>query len=244
MFNKSKHTQTTPGGNRPVIYSDMSKQTHLLIAGKTGSGKSVVINGIIYSLLTDNFPGDVQFIFVDPKRVELSCYKAIPHCIYYASEQGQPETALQIALNIIENRYKTMQRNGQKKYNGGTVYIIIDELADLMTTAKKQILPLLQRIAQIGRAANVHIIAATQCPLTVIIPTELKVNFDNIVGLKTATAQHSRNIISQTGCDTLPPYGYGYYITPAGLTLEKLPMIPENEIQRVVNHWTKRKKTA
>lgn len=233
---------TTPGGNRPVVYTELSKQTHVLIAGKTGSGKSVVINGIIYSLLIDALPNEVQFIFIDPKRVELCQYKTMPHCIMYASEPGQPKTALQTALNITENRYKTMQRNGQKKYTGGHVYVIIDELADLILTAKKDVLPLIQRICQIGRAANVHIIAATQCPLTKVIPTEIKVNFDCIIGLKTATKQHSRNIIDRPGCECLPRYGYGYIITPEGINLYKLPMIEEKELDRVVLHWTNRKK--
>ena len=106
-----------------------------------------------------------------------------------------------------------------------------------MCTCKKQALPLLQRIAQLGRAANVHLIVATQCPLVTIIPTEVKVNFDSVLGLKTVTAQHSRNIISVKGCEALPKYGYGYYQTPDGMTLEKIPMIPEDEIARLVQHW-------
>lgn len=229
----------TPGGSRAAVYADMSKQTHILIAGKTGSGKSVVINGIIHALLVDNAPGQVSFIMIDPKRVELVQYKALPHCLYYASEPGQPVAALRYALNIIERRYKDMQQQRQRKYTGGAVYVIIDELADLMTTARREVLPLLQRIAQIGRAANVHIIAATQCPLAEIIPTPLKVNFDSIIGLKTATRQHSRNIIDRPGCEDLPPYGYGYYITPAGFSLEKLPMIPDAELNRVIDHWSR-----
>ena len=228
----------TPGGTYPVIYENMTQQTHLLIAGKTGSGKSVVINGIIYTLLTSRFPSQCQFIFLDPKRVELVQYKNLPHCILYASEPGQPASALKTALDITESRYKTMQRKRVKKYQGGALYVIIDELADLMTTDRKNIVPALQRLAQIGRAANIHIIAATQCPLSKIIPTEIKVNFDSILGLKTATRQHSRNIIDCPGCEQLPPYGYGYYITPAGFTLEKLPLVPDKELQRVVNAWT------
>lgn len=237
MFNRSP--LSTPGGTVPVIYRDMSQQVHLLIAGKTGAGKSVTINGIIYSLLCSNFPNEVQFIFIDPKRVELYSYKNIAHCIIYATEQNEIIQAMKTALSIIENRYKDMQKQGVKKYQGGAVYIVIDELADIMTVCKKVFVPLLQRIAQIGRAANVHIIAATQCPLAVIIPTEIKVNFDSIVGLKTATAQHSRNIIGKTGCELLPPFGQGYYITPAKHEKVILPLVPEQELKRVVEHWTK-----
>ena len=233
----------TPGGSRPAIYADIAKQTHILIAGKSGAGKSVIINGIIHGLLLDSSPDMAGFILIDPKRVELVQYKALPHCLYYASEQGEPEKALSVTLDIINRRYKDMQRKQQRKYPGGAVYVVIDELADLMTTAKKEVLPLLQRIGQIGRAANIHIIAATQCPLARIIPTELKVNFDCIIGLRTATKQHSRNIIDCPGCELLPPYGYGYYITPRnGKTLERFPMITDAELQRVINHWTGKKK--
>lgn len=240
MFNLfNRPPVSTPGGTVPAIYADMAKQVHLLIAGKTGAGKSVVINGIIYTLLCGSFPNESQFIFIDPKRVELVQYKNLPHCIMYASEPGEPIRAMKTALAIIENRYKEMQKQGAKKYQGGAVYIVIDELADIMTTSKTLFVPLLQRIAQIGRAANVHIIAATQCPLAEIIPTKIKVNFDSLLGLKTATAQHSRNIISRTGCELLPKYGQGYYITPDGMQRVALPMVPESELKRVVKHWTK-----
>ena len=234
---------TTPGGTRPRIYADMTKQAHLLIAGKTGAGKSVVINGIIYSLLIDRFPAECQLILIDPKRVELAPWRRCPHCIEYASEPGEPAQALQTALDITETSYKQMQREGVRRYRGGAVYVIIDELADLMTTARREVLPLLQRLCQIGRAANVHVIAATQCPLTKVIPTEVKVNFDAVLGLKTVTKQHSRNIIEQTGCEDLPAYGFGYYRTPAGMTIEKLPMIPDEELDRIAHHWS-RSRTA
>ena len=242
MFFNQKQIMTTPGGTFPIIYEDMAHQRHLLIAGKTGSGKSVVINGIIHALLCGGFPDDVQFILIDPKRVELEQWKQIPHCIMYASEPGEPVKALKTALQITENRFKQMQKQRIRKYTGGALYVVIDELADLMGTCKKELVPLLQRLAQIGRAANVHIIAATQCPLSKIIPTEIKVNFDAVLGLKTVTAQHSRNIIDQRGCEGLPPYGYGYYMTPAAQTVQQLPMIEQRELDRVAEFWNRQRR--
>ena len=239
MF-KFKRTATTPGGTRPAIYADMTKQAHLLIAGKTGAGKSVVINGIIYSLLIEKLPTECGLILIDPKRVELAQWRNCPHCIQYASEPGEPAAALRTALNITEQRFRQMQREGVRKWQHGQVYVVIDELADLMTVSRREVLPLLQRLCQIGRAAGVHVIAATQCPLTKVIPTEVKVNFDSILGLKTVSAQHSRNIIEQTGCEMLPPYGYGYYRTPAGMNVERLPMVPDADLDRVARHWSRR----
>lgn len=226
----------TPPGQVYSLYRDMLKQPHLLIAGATGSGKSVVINGLVYTAMYDS-PAAVQFILIDPKRVELVDYKPLPHTIMYASEPGEMVEALEKAMEITESRYKAMQRQRVKKYPGGALYVIIDELADLMTTARRQVQPLIQRLAQIGRAANVHIIAATQCPLATVIPTPIKVNFDSRVALRTRSAQDSRNILGLTGCELLPRYGQGYYMTPDGLTLYNIPMQPQEDINALVKYW-------
>ena len=232
-----KVSYTTPQGAYYDIYKDMLKQPHLLIAGATGSGKSVVINGIITTALYDS-PAAVEFILIDPKRVELVEYKPLPHTIAYASEPGEMVQALETAMTITERRYKVMQAQGIKKYQGGAVYVIIDELADLMTTNKKHVQPLIQRLAQISRAANLHIIAATQCPLAAVIPTPIKVNFDSRVALRTRSAQDSRNILESKGCELLPRYGQGYYMTPAGLQLYNIPMYTDAERAQLVTYWT------
>lgn len=226
----------TPPGQVYSLYRDMLKQPHLLIAGATGSGKSVVINGLVYTAMYDS-PAAVQFILIDPKRVELVDYKPLPHTLMYASEPGEMAEALEKAMEITESRYKAMQRQRVKKYPGGALYVIIDELADLMTTARRQVQPLIQRLAQIGRAANVHIIAATQCPLATVIPTPIKVNFDSRVALRTRSAQDSRNILGLTGCELLPRYGQGYYMTPDGLKLYNIPMQPQEDINALVKYW-------
>ena len=231
-----KKEWTTPEGAYYTLYGDMLKQPHLLIAGATGSGKSVVINGLVYAALHDS-PARVELILIDPKRVELVDYKTLPHTIKYASEPGNMVQALEKAMEITESRYKAMQRDRVKKYNGGAVYVIIDELADLMTTNRRQVQPLLQRLCQIGRAANVHVIAATQCPLSSVIPTPIKVNFDARVALRTRSAQDSRNILGVKGCELLPRYGQGYYMTPDGLTLYNIPMQDPADIAHIVKYW-------
>lgn len=231
-----KRVWTTPTGEYFSLYKDMLKQPHLLIAGATGSGKSVVINGLIYTALYDS-PATVQFILIDPKRVELVDYKPLPHTLQYASEPGDMVKALEKAMGITDTRYKTMQAQHVKKYQGGAVYVVIDELADLMTTDRRHVQPLLQRLCQIGRAANVHVIAATQCPLATVIPTPIKVNFDSRVGLRTRSKQDSRNVLGLPGCETLPRYGQGYYMTPAGLQLYNVPMYSPAEVQRLVDYW-------
>lgn len=231
-----KKVWTTPQGEYYSLYGDMLKQPHLLIAGATGSGKSVVINGLVYAALHDS-PARVELILIDPKRVELVDYKTLPHTLKYASEPGDMVQALEKAMEITESRYKAMQRDRVKKYSGGSVYVIIDELADLMTTNRRQVQPLLQRLCQIGRAANVHVIAATQCPLSSVIPTPIKVNFDARVALRTRSAQDSRNILGVKGCELLPRYGQGYYMTPDGLTLYNIPMQDPADIAQIVKYW-------
>lgn len=243
----SKQTWRTPAGKYFNLYKNALEQPQLMIAGATGSGKSVIINGLISTALyshpwtaaTDNNAG---FILIDPKRVELVQYKELPHTMRYASEPGEMVEALRYAMAVTENRYKAMQKAGERKYSGGNVYVIIDEFADLMTTNKKQVQPLIQRLAQIGRAAKVHIILATQCPLAKVIPTEIKVNFDARFGLRTRSAQDSRNILGVTGCELLPQYGQGYYMDAAGITLYNIPMVPEEEITRLLTWWTSQKK--
>lgn len=231
-----KLVYTTPAGPYADLYKHMLQQPHLLIAGATGSGKSVVINGIMHAAMYSS-PATVEFILIDPKRVELSTYRHLPHTLTYASEPEDMIKALRQAMTITEERYKRMQRKGLRKYSDGHVYVIIDELADLMTTNKKDVQPLIQRLCQIGRAANVHVIAATQCPLASVIPTPIKVNFDSRVALRTRSAQDSRNILGEKGCECLPRYGQGYYMTPEGLTLYNIPMTPEEEIQALIRYW-------
>ena len=231
---------TSPAGKRYTLYADMLKQPHLLIAGATGSGKSVVINALIYTALY-NFPtdqaGGVQFILIDPKRVELASYRYLPHTLYYASEPETMRAALDHAMQLCESRYKQMQRAGLKKYAGGDVYVIIDEFADLMTTQKKLVMPTIQRLAQIGRAARVHIILATQTPIAKVLPTEIKCNFDARVALRTRSAQDSRNITGAAGCELLPRYGYAYYISPEETYKTEIPMYSEEELTGRVRWW-------
>lgn len=222
------------------LYDDMADEAHLLIAGKTGSGKSVVENGIIYNLLHKT-PDQVQLILIDPKKVELSQYRNVPHCLVYADEQETMIEALQYAVKLTEQRYSEMQLCNERKYWGSHVYIMIDELADLMTTCKKQVQPLIQRLCQIGRAARIHVIACTQCPLATVIPTAIGVNFDARVGLRTRNAQDSRNIIGVKGCEDLPRFGQGYFLNPDGMTLYNIPMYSDYDIDNLIDYWTSKR---
>ena len=206
----------TPEGQRSALYADMLNQSHVLLAGATGSGKSTVINGMIHAALY-NAPSTVMFVLIDPKKVELVKYADLPHTMRYASEPKEMLDALKYSLQIVDTRFKEMQRQRVTEYTGADVYVIVDELADLMTTAsiKKEAAQVLQRIAQIGRAAHVHLIAATQCPIAAVIPTPIKCNFDCRMALRTASAQDSRNIIGVKGAENFPdprrdgcPYGY------------------------------------
>lgn len=231
-------TWTTPEGNAQNLYLNALGQTHLLVGGTTGSGKSVLVNGLIYTALF-RAPSAVQFILIDPKRVELVEYKPLPHVLRYASEPDTMTAALDLAMNATESRFTVMQSEGVKKWRGGDLYVIIDELADLMTTNRKTVQPLLQRLCQIGRAARVHVVACTQTPISAVIPTQIKVNFDSRFILRTRTAQDSRNLMDRTGAELLSRYGQAYYSTPEYIppALVTVPMIPDNEISARVSWW-------
>lgn len=231
----------TPGGDYSLLFADCLKQHHLLIAGETGSGKSVFENGIIYTALL-KAPCDIGFILIDPKLTELIAYKDLPHTIKYACNGKDMIEALQLAVNIIMARYADMQRKRLKTYEGSDIYVIVDELQDLMTTHRKQAFPLLQRIAQIGRASRVHLIACTQSPIAKIIPTELKCNFSSRIGLRTISKQDSRNILDMAGCETLPEpaiehKAYCYYRRNGNIDKYIVPYTKEADINRLINHW-------
>ena len=230
----------TPGGLASAVCLDMLKQPHLLISGSTGSGKSVLVNSLIYTALYKS-PNRCQFVLIDPKRVELIDYKPLPHTISYSSEISDILKALQYSIELMETRYKAMQRQRIKKSNAADIYIIIDEYADLVIQAKKQVEPYIVRLSQLGRAANIHLILATQRPTRDVVTGAIKVNLDSRVALRCSTAQDSRNILDVKGAETLPRYGYGYYKTPEGLKLIPIPMTNPKELAARVKWWTDQK---
>lgn len=233
----------TPSGRVYSPFLRLADRPHLLIAGATGSGKSVALNGIIHSLLMTQSPFNVQFVLIDPKKVELVQYKSLPHTARYATEHPDIVRALQWAVDETELRFSIMQKTGVREYEGAHLYVVVDELADLMVCIKKEALPLLQRLAQIGRAARVHLIACTQNVLAVTIPTVLKCNFSTILGLRTCNAQQSRFLVSAPGCEMLPDpkrEGKGYGFIRDGADLEKIMIYkyPETEIESAIKWWT------
>lgn len=230
----------TPAGLAFDSVLDMLKQPHLLIAGSTGSGKSVLINTLIYTALYHS-PAAVRFVFIDPKRVELIDYAELPHTLNYSTEPPEIIAALNASLAEMENRYKRMQTARQKQSTETAIYIVIDEFADLMTTSKRETLPQLQRLAQLGRAANIHLIIATQRPTRDIINGQIKVNLDSRIALRCPTPQDSRNIIDRKGAETLPRWGFGYYLTPNGCDLIKIPKTDPADIAARVKFWEDQK---
>lgn len=243
MIHRVPSAYRTPSGMMCYTpFLRLADRPHLLIAGATGSGKSVALNGIITSLLMTESPFRVQFCLIDPKKVELVQYADLPHTAKYASEHPDIVRSLQWAVEETDRRFSTMQIYKVKEYEGPHLYVIIDELADLMVSIKKETLPPLQRLAQIGRAARVHVIACTQNVLAVTIPTVLKCNFSTIVGLRTCNAQQSRFLISSTGCEMLPDpkrEGKGYGFIRDGADLEKILIYkyPDDVTESVIAWW-------
>lgn len=233
----------TPGGPVYSLFADMLEGNHLLIAGATGSGKSTFIHGLIHTAIMDG-PGVKQLILIDPKQVELHQYSRLPHCLMYGSTPTEMIACLSYASRIIDARLQEMRKRCERNWTGPKLYVVIDELADLLTVSetKKQALPILQHILQTGRAAGVTVIAATQTTIATVIPTGLKCNFGDRVGLRTASAQDSRNIIAHAGCELLPDpkrehLAQCIWREGASLTKWNVPTYPETEHQRVINHW-------
>ena len=230
----------TPDGNSFPLFRSLLNQPHVLIAGATGSGKSVVVRGMILEL-TLTIPEEKSLILIDPKRVELAPFRKLPHVIKYGSEPAEMLSCLDYAMTETERRYKIMQKQGLYAWTGGHVYVVIDELADLMTTQKKAVTPLIQRLCQIGRAAGIHVIACTQCPISAVIPTPIKVNFDARLALRCRSAQDSRNILGSAGAETLPRYGKALYLLPERLQKFSIPFTSSDDVRERVEYWTTHK---
>ena len=243
MFRPKTVTYTAPTGKGYSLFLDMLNQPHLLIAGAPGSGKSVVINGLIdmlmYRLPFDHSNG-AQLILIDPKKVELSQYKFLPHTLAHAAGYDPDAwvNALQRAVSIMDSRYNAMAKQGLKMYAGSDIYVVIDEWASIFKSVRgKECYRLLMRLTSEGRAARVHVILATQVPKANIIPTEIRENFAARLCLRTANSIQSRVIMEQDGCESLPRYGQGFYVTPEGNLLYEIPYVKEDEINRNLAWW-------
>jgi DNA segregation ATPase FtsK/SpoIIIE, S-DNA-T family len=224
--NNHGHILQVPLGkdvNGNVIAADLTKMPHLLIAGSTGSGKSVAINGIITSILLHAKPSQVKLMLIDPKKVELGVYNGIPHLLSpVVSEPKKAARALQKVVSEMENRYELFAKFGQRKistYNDFVaknnrenetkiqpmpyIVVIVDELADLMMTVSNDVEAAIIRLAQMGRAAGIHMILATQRPSVDVITGLIKANVPSRIAFAVSSGIDSRTIIDTNGAEKL-----------------------------------------
>ena len=254
FFNKRKITWEAPRGQAYNLFLDALDQPHLLIAGATGSGKSVLINGLIHTLLYRvpcDVQGGMQLILIDPKRVELAAYKGMPHTICNAAgfDPSAWVSALEEAVSIMDERYSYMEQRGLKKYDKGDLYVVIDEWAAVYKNGGGDSYRAVLRLISEGRAARVHVIMATQVPKATIIPTEIRENFSARFCLFTNTADQSRVIMEAKGCEDLPDprtagYALGYYVLPGknNNTLYQIPYVQDAEIEQNIAWWNEQKR--
>ncbi len=237
-------------GNADIV-GDIARLPHVLIAGTTGSGKSVCTNSLIISLLYKSSPEDVRFIMVDPKMVELAPYNGIPHLLIpVVTDPKKAAGALQWAVYEMMRRYKTFSELGVKKleeYNAiaekredlshmASVVVVIDELADLMLVAAKEVEESICRVAQMGRAAGMHLVIATQRPSSDVITGLMKANIPSRIAFAVASSLESRIILDNSGAEKLVGRGDMLY-APLGsgkpIRVQGCYITPE-EIERVV----------
>ena len=229
----------------PII-SDLSSMPHLLIAGTTGSGKSVCINTIILSLLYKHSPEKCKFILIDPKMLELSTYEGIPHLLCpVITEAKKAASVLGWVVKEMESRYRLMTKVGVRNIDGYNekhkfsmpyIVVVVDEMSDLMLVAGKEIENYIQKLSQMARAAGIHIIMATQRPSVDVITGTIKANFPTRISFQVTSKIDSRTILGEQGAEQLLGKGDMLYMTSANKMIRiHAPFVSENEIEKINN---------
>ncbi|MFZ0662953.1 MAG: DNA translocase FtsK [Acidobacteriaceae bacterium] len=266
-FRNSKSKLTLAMGkdiNGSIVTADLTTMPHVLIAGSTGSGKSVAINAMIMSVLFKATPAQVRMILVDPKRVELGMYAGIPHLFTpIITEPKLAANALRNAVREMERRLKLLASRSvrnidqyNKLFEGGTkslfedapdeeplpyIMIIIDELADLMMLDKANVEEAITRLAQMARAVGIHLILATQRPSVDVITGLIKANVPTRISFRLATKVDSRTILDSNGAESLLGRGDMLFLPPGTSRLQRVhaPFVTEEEIGKVTEFWKK-----
>ena len=226
------------------IVSDLTDMLHLLIAGTTGSGKSVCINTIILSLLYKLTPEKCKFILIDPKMLELSTYEGIPHLLCpVITEAKKATSALGWVVKEMESRYRLMTKEGVRNiegYNNNNkivmpyIVVIVDEMSDLMLVAGKEIENYVQKLSQMARAAGIHLIMATQRPSVDVITGTIKANFPTRISFQVSSKIDSRTILGEQGAEQLLGKGDMLFMSSANRIMRiHAPYVSENEIEKI-----------
>lgn len=247
-FRSSKSRLTLSLGKdisgKPMV-ADLAEMPHLLIAGTTGSGKTVCVNGIVMSMLLNASPEEVKFVMVDPKMVELAPYNDIPHLLCpVVTDPQKAAAALFWVVSEMESRYRKLSGEGVRNLQGYNarghkmpyIVLIIDELADLMQVSAKAVESSITRIAQLSRAVGIHLILATQRPSVDVITGVIKANFPARISFKVASKVDSRTVLDMNGAESLLGRGDMLFIKPgdAKPTRGQCSFVKDEEINRVI----------
>ena len=230
---------------KPIV-GDLSSMPHLLIAGTTGSGKSVCINTIILSILYRHTPDKCKFILIDPKMLELSTYEGIPHLLCpVITEAKKAASVLGWVVKEMENRYRLMTKEGVRNIDGYNskhklpmpyIVVVVDEMSDLMLVAGKEIENYIQKLSQMARAAGIHIIMATQRPSVDVITGTIKANFPTRISFQVTSKIDSRTILGEQGAEQLLGKGDMLFMSSANRIIRiHAPFVSDNEIEKVNN---------
>lgn len=232
-------TYTTPELTFPRYFADLAQQAHVLIGGTTGAGKSTALNGFLRSLMRFT-PDELQLVLIDPKAVELQDWQRVPHTVARWISPEEITAGLKCAADYMEKRFKQMQADHVKRWQGPELYIIIDEYIDIKLRAEKAQRDII-RIACKGRAAGIHLIICTQRPTRQIIDGTIRACLPAVLALRCSNAQESRNLIDQSGAEKLPRYGSGLYLTPSAVGIQRveIPYYSPEDIERVISFWEK-----
>lgn len=222
------------------VFLDISSAPHVLVAGESGGGKSVLLHDIICSLLMKNDPTTMDLLLIDPKMVEFEYFYKDNPCLFcpVATDPVEALERLEQASNEMMRRYSVMKQEGKRFWNGKKLYIVIDEIADLISAGGKRLERVIEKICRLGRGAGCHVIAATQHPVRSVISRQITANMDTRICLRVIDGSASRLVLGVTGGETLKGKGDAIIRHNGEFTRFQASFIDDESLERFAHSWT------
>ena len=235
------NTMKAPMADEASIFTEANNETHVLIGGASGCGKSTVEGGMIFNLVNNYTPDECELYLIDPKKVELHQFLPLPHVKQYADNDDDALDVLLDLSDVMDERNTWCQKHNMTMWPGAHIYCFIDEAADFISRVGKKGLKAMQLLLQMGRSARIHMIVCTQCTTANFMPTTVQCNFSCTIGLSVPKNKPhmSRTLVGSSACCKLPRHGKCVFITPDGEEIRDVPMYSPAHFDAMFRYWSR-----